>query len=169
MIGKKIWKSMSNIKMHINKKDYVADRKQVTDYIYDAVVSRNYSEINIKYNEYINSSTIEWKTKRLYPLDFEDEEFKNMKFTDDFVCEGDIDDLLVNMIATYVDYEVLITIKNSLASENIMRQNSTTESLKKIDELEEAKSYVVYKEKKAKVSQKTIENFVKLRFSGDKA
>lgn len=169
MIGKKLWKSMNNIKLQINKNDYLADRSPVTGFIYNAIVKRDYSEINIRYNEYLNSSTIKWETKRLYPLDFNDEEFKSLKFNDDFVCESDIDDLLVNMISTYVDYEVLITIKNSLASENIMRQNSTTESLKKIDELDEVKSYKVYKEKKAKISEKTIENFVKLRHSGDKA
>lgn len=168
MIGKKLWKSMSNIKFQINKNDYLIDRSKVTDYIYDSIVKRKYSEINIKYNEYLNASTINWQTKRIYPLNFDDDEFKNLKFTEDFVCESEIDELLVNMISTYVDYEVLITIKNSLASENIMRQNSTTESLKKIDELEEIKSYKVYKEKKAKISQKTIENFAKLRFSGDR-
>lgn len=169
LIGKKMWKSMTNVKLQINKNDYLIDRSPVTDFIYNAIVKRDYSEINIKYNHYVNSSTINWETKRLYPLDFNDEEFENMKFTEDFVCESDIDDLLVNMISTYVDYEVLITMKNSLASENIMRQNSTTDSLKKIDELEEEKAYVAYKEMKAKVSQKTIENYVKLRYSGDKA
>lgn len=163
LIGKKIWKSMRNIKVHIKKADYLEDRKPVTDFINEAIINRNYSEINVMYNEYINSSTIVWKSKRIYPLDFSDKEFSEQKYTEDFICESEIDDLLVNMIATYVDYEILITMKNSLASENIMRQNSTTDSLKKIDEQEEAKRYVRYREKKAKMSQKNIENYVKLR------
>lgn len=168
MIGKKIWDSASNINYHIHKNDYLSDRKPVTELIYDAIINRNYSEINVLYNEYVNASLINWQKKRLYPLDFESDEFKEKKFNEDFVCESEIDDLLINMIATYVDYEVLITIKNSLASENIMRQNSTTESLKKIDELDEIKAYKTYKQKQAKVSQKTIENYVKLRSSGDR-
>lgn len=163
MIGKKMWKSMTNVKLQINKNDYLTDRSSVTDFISDAVVNQKYSEINICYNRYINTSNIVLDQKRLFPFDFEDDEFKSMKFNEDFVCEANIDELLNSMIATYVDYEVLIIMKNSLASENIMRQNSTNDSLKKIDELEEQKKYVRYKEKMAKTSQKTIESFVKLK------
>lgn len=34
-------------------------------------------------------------------------------------------------------YELMLAVVNSRAAENILRQNATTESLKKIDEIEE--------------------------------
>ena len=163
VIGKKIWKSMTNVKLQINKNDYLADRSGVTDFINNAIKNHDYAEINVIYNRYINTSNIVLESKRLFPFDFDDDEFKTLTYNEDFISETDLDQLLTNMIATYVDYEVLIIMKNSLASENIMRQNSTNDSLKKIDEIEEVKKYARYKEKMAKTSQKTIESFVKLK------
>ena len=165
LIGKRVWRNAKNVKLHIPKNDYLADRKPVTDFIEKAIIQRKYSEINVLYNSYENTSSINWTKKTLYPLDMDDD-FREMKFTEDFVSESDIDELLINMISTYVDYEILIIMKNSLASENILRQNSTTESLKKLDEIEEVKANAEYKEKMAVASQKTIENFVKLKAAG---
>ena len=85
-------------------------------------------------NNYENLSNITWIKKRIYPFEF-DSNSKN-SYTEDYVSETDIKDLVIDMICTYVDYELRITVKNSFASENVMRQNSTNESLKKIDEIE---------------------------------
>lgn len=168
IIGKKVWKTMDNVKIHISKSEYQQSPKIVSDFINTAIVKRQYSQINVLYNNYKNISDIVWIKKRLFPLDL-DEEKITTEYKEDFVCESDLDDLLSNMVATYIDYMVQIIVKNSLASENIMRQNSTTESLKKIDELEEKKHYADYKKKMQRVSEKTIENVVKLKSSGGKS
>lgn len=164
IIGKKIWKNMKNVIIEMNNNDYQENPKEISNFIIDAIKNNKYSEINVMYNRYINASQIEWTASRLFPLDTTSKEFRET-YTEDFVCESDLDALLVSLIATYVDYELQIIVKNSFASENIMRQNSTNESLKKIDEIEEEKSYARYKEKVAKSSQKTIENFAKLKSS----
>lgn len=164
VIGKKIWKSLDNVKIRMPKSEYQANPKLVSDFITTSVLKRSYSEVNVLYNNYVNISDIRWVKKRLFPLDLDSKEFMS-SYKEDFVCESDLDDLLAKMVATYIDYEVQILVKNSLASENIMRQNSTTDSLKKIDELEEKKHYSEYKQRMQKNSQRTIENVVKLKSS----
>ena len=56
---------------------------------------------------------------------------------EDFAIEGDINSILRNIIVLYLSYEIKIATENSFASENIMRQTITKESLKKLDEIEE--------------------------------
>ena len=64
-------------------------------------------------------------------------------------------------MATYVHYELLLAIVNSRAAENVLRQNATTESLKKIDELEEEQAMAERRQKRDKEFQKVIDNYVK--------
>jgi hypothetical protein len=64
-------------------------------------------------------------------------------------------------IALYICYEIKICEMNSYAAENVVRQQITRESLKKIDELEEEKTMVERKAKKQKDFQKIIENYRK--------
>ena len=49
------------------------------------------------------------------------------------------------------------------AAENVLRQNTTTESLKKIDEIEEEKVRADRREKNNKEFEKIIDNYVKNR------
>lgn len=162
VIGKKLSKNMKNIKINISKDEYLQSHKLVNDFVFEAIKKDLYSEVNIVYNRYLNISDIEVVTERLFPFDFNSEEFQ-MEYKEDFICESELDDLLSNMIAAYVDFEIQIIVANSYASENVMRQNATNDSLKKIDEIEEEKSYIAYKKKMAITSQKTIESFIQLK------
>ena len=162
VIGKKLSKNMSNIKLNMSKDEYLQNHKPLNEFLFNAIKKDIYSEINIIYNRYINISNIEIVSKRLFPFAFDSEEFQ-MEYKEDFICESELDDLLSNMIAAYVDFETQIVVANSYASENIMRQNATNDSLKKIDEIEEEKSYIAYKKKMAITSQKTIESFIQLK------
>jgi hypothetical protein len=63
---------------------------------------------------------------------------------------------------------VKIASVNSFASENIMRQAATTESLKKIDELEEAQLRAVRKVEKQKAFAKVFDNYIKKTVHGGK-
>ena len=162
VIGKKLSKNMSNIKLNMAKDEYLQNHKPLNEFLFNAIKKDIYSEINIIYNRYINISNIEIVSKRLFPFAFDSEEFQ-MEYKEDFICESELDDLLSNMIAAYVDFETQIVVANSYASENIMRQNATNDSLKKIDEIEEEKSYIAYKKKMAIASQKTIESFIQLK------
>lgn len=162
VIGKKLSKNMSNIKISMTKDEYLQNHKPLNEFVFNSIKKDVYSEINIIYNHYINVSNIEIVSKRLFPFAFDSEEFQ-MEYKEDFICESELDDLLSNMIAAYVDFETQIVVSNSYASENIMRQNATNDSLKKIDEIEEEKAYIAYKKKMAVSSQKTIESFIQIK------
>ena len=69
--------------------------------------------------------------------------------------------MLQNLISLYICYMIKICEMNSYAAENVVRQQLTKESLKKIDELEEGKNRKARKEKKHRDFQKIIENYRK--------
>ena len=166
IIGKKVWDSLSNIVLRIEKDDYLEDSSELDDFISKAVLEGKYSQINILFNQYVNTTTIRWVSLPVYPfeLDFDSGETYTKE---DFACESDLNALLRNMISTYVCFETKILAINSYASENIMRESSTSESLKKIDEIEEMNRLMMHKERRAKEFQKTVENYTRLRYMSE--
>ena len=103
--------------------------------MFESIKSRKYKEVNIIYNHYYNISRIERVKKKILPLD---RSTKNKDaYQEDFAVEGNINSILLNIIALYLGYEIKVAVENSYASENIMRQMITKESLKKIDEIED--------------------------------
>lgn len=125
--------------------------------IVNGIQHQEYSKIRIVYNHYLNTTTVNLRTKQLYPVETE----RSRKHTDDFVVEGDLNRLLKNLIISYVNYEVMLADVFSKAGENLMRQNATSESLKRIDEMEEEKKLIEGREKREKEFVKVIDNFVK--------
>ena len=125
----------------------------------DAIRGRKCSEINIIFNEYVNTTTIYFKTDRIYPV----ETNEDAGYYDDFAMEGDAGELLSDLTASYVNYELMLAVVSGRAAENVLRQNTTTESLKKIDELEEEQVKAERREKNNKEFEKIIENYVKNR------
>ena len=116
-----------------------------------------YSRINIIYNHYVNTTAVELRIKQLYPV----ETAHSGRRTDDFVVEGDLSRLLKNLIISYVNYEIMLADVFSKAGENLMRQNSTNESLKRIDEMEEEKRKLEIRAGREKEFAKVVENFVR--------
>ena len=87
----------------------------------------------------------------------------NEEYTEDFVCEGDMQELLLGLTELYLQYELEIAAQVSLAAENITRQNITTESLKKIEEREEEALLEARRKQKDKEFAKVLDNFTKLK------
>ena len=81
--------------------------------------------------------------------------------TEDFAIEGDINRIMIRLMETYVYYELMLAVVNSRAAENILRQNATTESLKKIDEIEEENVMEERREKRNVEFQKVVDTFIK--------
>lgn len=125
----------------------------------EGIRGRKCSEINIIYNEYVNTTTIYFKTERIYPVETSEED----GYYDDFAMEEDAGNLLADLTASYVNYEVMLAVVSGRAAENVLRQNTTTESLKKIDEIEEEKVRADRREKNNKEFEKIIDNYVKNR------
>ena len=67
---------------------------------------------------------------------------------EDFVVEGDNNEILINLVSLYIGYEIQIAEASSWAAENVMRQTLTKQSLDKIDKMEEEKKHQLLKERK---------------------
>lgn len=164
LIGKKLWSDMKDVKLHMTKAEYDENPEVVEKHIDKSIQEKRYSQINIFYNNYIDAGNIQWIGKRIFPFEFSED--TQEKYSEDFFCETDLNRLLVSMVSAYINFEIMITVINSYASENVMRQNSTSESLKKIDEIEEEKLLEQRKAKSEKEFQKVIENYSKVNRSG---
>ena len=161
IIGKKIhaFENDERVILDIAKDEFFTDFKKVEDVIYDAIIDRKYSEINVVYNHYHNVNDLEFTKKKLFPLDYGQEEDET--FDEDFAMETELTPMLNNLIALYLCYELKICEMNSYAAENVVRQQLTNQSLKKIDEIEEETAKETRKWKKQKDFQKIIENYRK--------
>ncbi len=162
IIGKKILKNKKNVLLQMSKDEYKENVKKIEDLLFDSIKNSKHGEIKLIYNHYHNISNIELVEKTLLPLK-QKEEKDRQKYKEDFAIEGDINEILINIIVLYLSYEIRIAEENSYASENVMRQMITKESLKKIKEIKEEKKLEERKEKKAKNFKKTIENVIKMK------
>ena len=62
----------------------------------EGIRGRKCSEINIIYNEYVNTTTIYFKTERIYPVETSEED----GYYDDFAMEEDAGNLLADLTAS---------------------------------------------------------------------
>ncbi len=160
LIGKKIFSYAHDAIFTMDNDSFQKDKSKVREIIVEAIEKLTYSKINLVYNQYVNTTTIRLARQQVFPVVLEGTGQKNIE---DFVVEGDLNRLLKNLVITYVNYEVMLAQVSSLASENIMRQNATTESLKRIDELEEEQAMEAIRVKRDKEFQKVIDNFTKMK------
>jgi F0F1-type ATP synthase gamma subunit len=161
LIGKKINHSNDKILLNISKEEFNQKFNQVEKIIYEAINSSQYSKINVIYNHYYSVNNLGFVRKTIFPVSFDSNDNSNT-YTEDFVVETDINEMLVNLVTLYICYEIRIAQTNSWAAENIMRQQITKESLKKIDEMEITQMMQLRKIVKYKSFKKIIENYRKL-------
>ncbi|HIT24345.1 MAG TPA: F0F1 ATP synthase subunit gamma [Candidatus Faecimonas intestinavium] len=160
VVGKKIFsKSDSNIKMFITKESFFDDYPRLEQLIYDYVDKKELKEINVIYNHYYNVNDIRFEKKQLFPVELSDNEQEGINLNVDFAVEADIYKVLTSMISLYICYQIKILESNSWASENVMRERVTRESIDKIEELEEEKLQIEMKNKKYQAFKKQINNY----------
>lgn len=166
VIGKKVRKS-GEISLYLDK-DVVEDEfSKVREYLAQAVHKREWSAVELVYSQYVNMATIKPVVQRIYPLKPEEEEgmaaseMTKAELLDDFVIEGYADTLLEEMIISYLCHAVKIALVSSMASENVMRQNTTQESLKKLDEIAEHEFREERKRRTQEAINKSIDSFAK--------
>lgn len=156
VVGEKIFMNKDDVALNIAKEDFYNDFKKVEDIIKPLLINRRIKEINAIFNRYYNVNNIKLEKKKLFPLEFDDS-----KNTEDFVIETDASSMFEDLLLLYIECELQIIESNSWAAENIMRQSLTSESLKKIDEIEEEKQKQVRKEKKYQAFKKQMANYRK--------
>ena len=139
VIGKKIH-DYDFIDFNISRDEFESRYPEIQKYFYEAVHERKYSGIDIFYDHYYNMSHIEPMSKTIFPVHFNKDEYKDgavETYREDFFVEGgNVDTLIENLFITYLNYELKSAAVNAFASENILRQNATNQSLKKIEEKE---------------------------------
>ena len=157
IIGKKLTTNVNNIIKSLDKESFQEKSSEINDYILDSLINFKYSSIKVIYNHYYNVNKLGLVEKVIFPIEPLKEE-KEKKYDEDFVIEGDINDILLNLISLYVNYEIKIAEASSWAAENVMRQTVTKESLDKIEKIEEEQENLIRKEKKSKSFKRIIEN-----------
>jgi F0F1-type ATP synthase gamma subunit len=167
IIGKKLRRDASGTLMTLTRDGFDAEYGKIEAALADALTNQRHSVISVVYNHYYYSGRIGFRRKKVFPIVLagEAENF----YTEDFTVEGNAEELLLALCAAYVGYEMKIAATNSFASENIMRQNATTESLKKIDEREEEERLLEMKAKKQKSFRRVLDSYVKKSFYGGEA
>ena len=158
VIGKKLPRPADTV-LYMTREQYETDFDSVVAYLRAAVHEKRWSAVELVYNHYYNLGEIRQEVKRIYPLPAEKK--KTGRELDDFIIEGDAEDLLEDMLLSCLTYEVRIAAASAYASENTMRQNATTESLKKLDEREAEELRLQRKENTQKAFRKTIDSFIK--------
>ena len=159
VIGKKL-RHPAEVSLYLSQEEYRQNFSLVRDYLERAVRERCWSGVEVVYNHYYNVSSVKQEIKRIYPLETRTDQTIANEW-DDFEINGDAQRLLEDMTISCLVYEVMIAAASAYAAENIMRQNATSESLKKLDEIETEAMRQLRKEKNQKSFRKTIDSFVK--------
>ncbi len=160
ILGKKVKKGKV-YRLHMTLEEYHENFKAIKDILDEAVKTLKWSEIYICYNHFFNLSKISLQEKKIFPLPPVQSTELERSQQADFMIEGDVTELLEEMTIAYLVYQVKIASASAYASENTMRQSATTESLKKIDEMDAEALQTVRKEKTQKAFQKTIDSCIK--------
>lgn len=164
VIGKKLHANRPNVLLRMTREMFDTNYAAVEEQLERSILELRHSAINVIYNHYYSASDINLYKKQIFPFPIKKQ--AENQYTEDFVVEGNIQDLLLSLILSYLNYEVKIAAVNSFASENIMRQNATTESLKKIDEWQEEELRELRKFLKQKTFKKVLDGYLKTKGFG---
>ena len=162
IVGRKIHAKQDDDKvlMTMDREDFSKNMEKVFDAVEDAFINKKYSKICLVYNHYYSASEVEFTKKQLYPMP--QHLRSDNTYNEDFAYEGEIEPLLCRLILLYMKYELIVAEEVSNAAVNITRQNTTKESLKKIDEREETRAMLQLKENREKEFGKVLDNYTKL-------
>lgn len=162
LVGRKLSGMIDeNTLIYQSREEFAEDHREILELLSNGLREKLFSSVRLIYNHYRNSSEIDFVNRVIFPMP--KGLLGNEEYTEDFVYEGDMQKLLLDLTELYLQYEVEIASQVSLAAENITRQNITTESLKKIDEREEEALNQARRELKDKEFAKVLDNFTKLK------
>lgn len=161
IVGSKMMHPKQNVLLRCTKETFFDHLKEIEALVFDSIVHLKHSQINVIYTHYYNVNSLKPIVKTVFPMTIEKEASK--KYQEDFVVEGDITNILIELISLYVLYEIKAAEAHSWAAENVLREQITRESLTKIDELESEKQKAKRKQVKQENFKKIIEDFSHMR------
>jgi F0F1-type ATP synthase gamma subunit len=162
LVGKKLHKVADHVLLRLKQEEFEGRIHEVEDILRESIRRKKHSAIRVVYNRYINSTEMSLESKQIYPFEMK-AEADPANYRDDFLIDGDVEELLTELATTYLAYQIRITAFSGYASENIMRQNTTSESLKKIEEREEEALMEERRERRQQEFSRTIESFSKMK------
>lgn len=164
IVGKKIHTDLP-VALALSRDELEDNYDKIEEMFKDAIDNKAYSGIDIFYNHYYNMSHISPVMKTIYPLVRNEEKVDAAIYNDDFMIEGgDATQIMRSLMVTYLNYEIRSAVINSYASENILREQATNESLKHIDEMEEFERWEERKKKNAISVSRVIDSFIKTKY-----
>ncbi len=159
LIGRKLRSPRKDGVIKINREEFSSRYGELEATLHEGLRNNSFSAINVIYYQYNNISSIELTEKKIFPYDIK--RHGSDSYKEDYYVEGDMNTILTNLITSFLNYEIKIAAVSSFASENVFRQNSTSESLKKIEEIEAEEMAEVRKEKTQKEFKKVIDSYMK--------
>ncbi|MBR0310820.1 MAG: F0F1 ATP synthase subunit gamma [Oscillospiraceae bacterium] len=164
-IGRKLHQR-GTVTLSVTRDEFEPRYAEIEALLAEAVRKRKYSGIDIIYDHYYNMSHIELLEKTIFPVEFERSTQETYK--EDFSVEGgDVNELMEELLITYLNYKVKSAAVNAFASENILRQNATNESLKRIDEMEERALWAERKERNLVAARRVIDSYTKTKYRAE--
>jgi F0F1-type ATP synthase gamma subunit len=160
LIGKKLTHHASHVILRITQEELDTRTAEVEQILKNSIIRRQHSQIDIVYIRYINTAENCKEIRQIFPMEIP-KGADPADYRDDFMIEGDVETLMTDMLISWLIYQIQIMRTSGYASENILRQNTTSESLKKIEEREEEQKKEERREKRAKEFSKVIENYQK--------
>ena len=159
IIGKKIFKRDNDEKvlLQIEKASFLNEYYKIDNIISDYIYQKKIKEINAFYNHYNNVNDIQFLKKKLFPLDLGS--YDDIDLGVDFTIETDINEFLSSLLSLAICYQIKVFESNSFASENVIREKITSESIDKIEKIEEEQKVAELKEKNAESFKKQINNY----------
>lgn len=163
VVGRKLsLAGVENVVFQCESAAYEDELDRIHDILVGAIAHGECSAIDLVYNRYEDAATIELVRQNVFPLDHARHASDRMdpaRFSDDYVVEGDINRILIDLAVSYLDYELRIAQDSSYASENIMRQDVTARSLDKIDEIEAERAQRERKERRRREFVKVFSTY----------
>jgi len=161
IIGKKIHSPVP-VRLCMTRDEFDEHYEQVVEVIEEVIHSKKYSGIDICYDHFYNFSHIEPIMKTIFPMEIERDEFET--YEEDFSIEGgDVGSLMEELLTTALNYEVKVAAVVSYASENVLREAATNESMKRIEEMEVQELWQHHKEINELASRKVTDSYLKTR------
>lgn len=148
--------------LYMTREEFNQDHSNLISLLKNGLRLKDYSAVRMIYNHYRNATQVDFMDRVIFPMP------KGMldsgrKYNEDYIAEGDLQQLLVELTELYLEYELEICANVSVAAENINRQNITTDSLKKIDERDEEFRILKNRARKDKEFAKVLDNYTKLK------
>lgn len=160
VIGRKLFQHVDDkIILKIEKDKFLDEYYKIDDIITDYISNKKIKEINVIFNHYYNVNDIKFEKRKLFPLEINVDDKKDVNLDVDYVMETDVNELLTKMISIAICYQIKVFESNSWASENVMREKITRESIDKIDKIEKEKKLEEVKNKKEASFKKQINNY----------